>query len=318
MTTVITGATGMIGLHLFAAMRAAGKPVRVLSRTPPMPVLAGAEVSTLPTPDAPSGAFEAVLAGASEVVHCAALNSDDKGRAEKDFFAVNARLTGSLARAASRIAPGRFVYLSSTRAMSDASETIALDEKTPCRPTSVYGRSKLEGERALKAAYDAAGRREGAVVLRLPLVYGAGMRGQLGALLRLAATPTPLPLKTFGAPRTLASRRSVTQAIALLLAHDGPLEEIYLAGDREAVNAGQILSAFRKGLSRPQRLFDLPEILLRAAAALALQGDAAGVLGAGQIVLSDRLTGLGWTQEPNTMAALTELAALLNRSPGTG
>jgi UDP-glucose 4-epimerase len=307
----------MIGLHLFAAMRANGKPVRVLSRTPAMPVHAGTEVLTLPAPDAPPGAFEAVLAGASDVVHCAALNSNDKGGAEKDFFAVNARLTASLARAASRIAPGRFVYLSSTRAMIDASETITLDEQAPCHPTSVYGRSKLEGERLLKAAYDAAGRR-GAVVLRLPPVYGAGMRGQLGALLRLAATPAPLPLKAFGAPRTLASRRSVTQAIALLLAHDGPLEAIYLAGDREDVSAGQILSAFRKGLSRPQRLFDLPEVLLRAAAAVALQGDAARILGAGQIVRSDRLTGLGWTQEPNTMAALTELAARLSPSPGTG
>jgi UDP-glucose 4-epimerase len=283
-----------------------------------MPVLAGAEVLPLPAPDAPPGAFEAVLAGASEVVHCAALNSDDREGAEKDFFAVNAKLTASLARAAARIAPGRLVYLSSTRAMTDASETVTLDEKTPCRPTSVYGRSKLEGERALKAAYDAAGRRGGAVVLRLPPVYGAGMRGQLGALLRLAATPAPLPLKSFGAPRTLASRRSVTRAIALLLAHDGPLEEIYLAGDREAVSTGQILSAFRKGLSRPQRLFDLPEILLRAAAVLALQGDAARILGAGQIVRSDRLTDLGWTQEPNTVAALTELATRLNHSPGTG
>jgi UDP-glucose 4-epimerase len=305
----------MIGAHLFAALRATGKPVLALSRAPAEANLAS-EVRLLPSPDAPAAAFEAALAGASHVVHCAALNSDAGGAGEEDFFAANATLTAKLASAASRTAPGRFIFLSSTRAVVDGEETTVLDEETPCRPTSPYGRSKLEGERRLKAAYDTA-RRSGAVVLRLPPVYGPGMRGQLGALLRLADTPLPLPLKAYGSPRSLASCRSVVQAVMFLLDHEWPIETPCLVADGTSVNVGDILFAFRKGLSRPQRLFAVPERLLRVLAAVALQARTARLLAAGQILRPERLPECGWTPEPDTGAALADLAARVSRSPAT-
>ena len=314
MTVVVTGATGMIGAHLHAALTAAGTPVRILSRAPAAVSLAG-DVRALPTPDAPPAAFEAVLSGASHVVHCAARNSG-KG-SEDDFLLANAVLTGKLARAAARTVPGRFLFLSSTRAMADAWETAVLDEETACRTTQPYGRSKLEGERLLKAAYDEAGRSD-AVSLRLPPVYGAGMRGQLGALLRLADTPLPLPLRTYGAPRTLASCRSVVDAILLLLHHTGPVEETYLVGDRESVGLGDILSAFRLGLGRPNRLFSVPEGMLRLGAALTLQGRAARLLAGGQIVRSQRLATLGWKPEPDTGAELARIATTVSVLPTGG
>lgn len=314
MTILITGATGMIGAHLLDALHAAGMPVRILSRRPADPKLAH-EARLLPPPDAPQGAFEEAVAGATHVVHCAALNSDRKA-GESDFFAANATLTHNLARAAARAVPGRFVYLSSTRAMADAWETAELSEDSACRPTSAYGRSKLEGERLLKMAYAEAGRQDGAV-LRLPPVYGIGMRGQLGALLKLADTPLPLPLKGYGERRTLLSCDAAVRAIMLLLERKEPAGAPYLAGDLASVDTGDILSAFRAGLSRPQRLFAVQESLLRTAATLVLQGKAARLLAAGQTVHSNRLTALGWMPEPDTGAALAELAIRISRCPAT-
>lgn len=311
-TVVITGATGMIGSHLYARLTAMGRNPCVLSRVPASVRLPCA-VRALPAPDATGAAFEAALAGASHVVHCAALNSDRDGNGEDTFLQANAVLTAKLAKAAALTVPGRFVFLSSTRAMADAGETVRLTQDTPCRPTSPYGRSKLEAERLLREAYDAA-ERAGAVTLRLPPVYGEGMRGQLGALLRLADTPLPLPMKAYGAPRTLASCRSVVEAIVLLLDHGGALESTYLAGDRASVNAGDILRAFRHGLGRPERLFAAPGGLLRMAAAFARQGKAARLLGAGQTLEPARLAALGWTPEADTPAALAGLAARISRS----
>lgn len=313
MTIVVTGATGMIGRHLVAALRASGKRVRVLSRSAAEPDLAE-ETRSLPAPEAPAGLFEEALAGATGIVHCAALNSD-AGRTARDVFAANAVLTGKLGRAAARTVPGRFIFLSSTRAMIDGWETATLDEATACRPVSAYGRSKLEGERLLRAAYEAAGRSGDATALRLPPVYGVGMRGQLGALLRLADTPMPLPFRRYGAPGTLVSRSTAVRAALLLLDHAGPLQDIYLAGDRQSLDTGEILASFRQGLARAERLFHLPEAVLRFAAALALQGAAARLLAAGQIVRSDRLAALGWHREDDTHAALRALAAAARR-PG--
>jgi UDP-glucose 4-epimerase len=314
LTIVITGATGMIGSQLCASLLSAGRPVRILSRTSGGDAVV-AHSRPLPAPDAPAGAFEAALAGASHVVHCAALNSDAGGAGKDDFLAANATLTAKLAEAASRMVPGRFIFLSSTRAMVDALETATLDEEATCRPSSAYGLSKLEGERLLAAAYDRAGR-SGAVTLRLPPVYGEGMRGQLGALFRLADTPLPLPFKTYGAPRTLLSSRTLAQAITLLLDHGGPTEALYLVGDRDSVSVGDIICAFRTGLDRPARLFALPEPALRMAAALARQARTVRLLAAGQTVVPDRLAALGWAPEPDTAAALARLTARISRQRG--
>ncbi len=305
----------MIGAHLLDALHVAGMPVRILSRRPADAKLAH-EARPLPPPDAPQDAFEAVVAGTTHVVHCAALNSDRGKAGDSDFFAANATLTAKLGRAAARAVPGRFLFLSSTRAMADAWETAELGEDSACRPTSAYGRSKLEGERLLQAAYAQAGRQD-AVVLRLPPVYGIGVRGQLGALLKLADTPLPLPLKGYGERRTLLSCDAAVRAILLLLERSEPAEAPYLAGDLGSLNTGDILSAFRCGLSRPQRLFAIPESLLRTAATLALQGEAVRLLAAGQTVHSSRLTVLGWAPEPDTGAALAKLAARISRYPAT-
>lgn len=311
MTVIVTGASGMIGSGLVEALRGSGRNVRVLSRSAARPGLAE-ETAALPTPDSPPGMFEKALAGASDVVHCAALNSDARA-SDRNIFAANAVLTEKLGHAAARTVPGCFIFLSTTRAMVDGTETTTLEETTACQPTSSYGRSKLEGERLLHAAYEATGRAGDATALRLPPVYGPGMRGQLGALFRLADTPAPLPLKGYGAPRTLVSRRSVVQAVALLLDHAGPLQKTYLAGDSQSLSTGEIVAAFRQGLSRAERLFHLPEAVLQLGASLVLQGKAERLLAAGQVIYSDRLGDLGWSCESDTHAALSALATETQR-----
>lgn len=314
MTIIITGASGMIGRHIAGALQERGTSLRILSHSASSATSRPAgEVCTLPDPDAPLSAFEAAIDGASDIIHCAALNSSRGKGSPQAFLAANATLTEKLAHAAARSTPGRFVFLSSTRAMADGSDNAVLSEGTPCHPTLPYGRSKLEAERLATAAYAKAGR-TGVVSLRLPPVYGAGMRGQLGALLKLADTPLPLPLKNFGAPRTLASCDSVVQAVLLMLDHRGPLDPLYMVGDSTPVSVGDILSGFRAGLSRPQRLFSLPEGFIATAASLALQGRTARLLAAGQVVHSQRLAALGWRPQADTPAALAQLAATLRTS----
>src|SRR2546425_902359 len=79
-----------------------------------------------------------------------------------------------------------FIFLSSIRAQCGPSAEQVLTEDMPPQPTDAYGRSKLAAEQGLKELdLDWA-------ALRLVLVYGTGVKGNMAQLLRFARMPYPL------------------------------------------------------------------------------------------------------------------------------
>lgn len=254
--------------------------------------------------------FREAVRGLAAIVHCAAQNNDGPSDAQ-GLESSNAVLTERLATAAAEEGVLRFVYLSSIRAVADPGIDIAIGDDTVPAPTHPYGRSKRNGELAVLAAA-----RPGflPLVLRLPPVYGAGMRGNLGLLLRLARTPAPLPLAGLSGRRSLISAEAAARAVATLLTIPGPARSTYLAADVAPVAVPEIVAAFRQGLGRRAGLFSVPETLLKAGAALARRGDAWDGLAASQTCDPASLIAEGWAPDPDSLAGLERLAAQSGRA----
>ncbi len=101
---LLTGGTGVFGRHLLPRLKAAGYPVRVLSRQP-RPATAPAEVEWV-TGDLDTGAgLEAAVAGAPIIVHAAS----SPARCTR---AVDVDGTGKLLAAAQAAGGARFVFVS--------------------------------------------------------------------------------------------------------------------------------------------------------------------------------------------------------------
>jgi UDP-glucose 4-epimerase len=303
----VTGASGFLGRHIAAALADAGYGVRRLSRRP-----ASSDNIALPSPNAPEDAFREAVRGAPLVVHCAAMNND--ARAEPALLeASNVVLPAKLARAAAAEGVRRFVFLSSTRAVAGAADSVVIDEMTEPRPRCAYGRSKRAAEVAVLAT---AGLTDGftPIVLRLPPVYGRGMRGNLALLMRIARSGWPLPIAGIKGKRSLVSTNSVASAVKVLLDAEQLAGDIYVAADDRPASPADIVRAFRRGFGLEPKLYSVPDFILGLTAKSLGKGEMWQNLTGSQLCDSTALIAEGWTPAPDSFAALQALAAEIKAS----
>ncbi len=155
MRTLVFGGTGIVGRATVAAARQRGWPALGLAR-------GQADVTDRARVEHAIELFRPRL-----VVNCAALTQVDACESERErAFAVNGAAAGLVAAAAAARA-ARVIQIS-TDYVFDGEGRAPYPEEHPTAPRSVYGASKLEGERRVFAAA------QGALVVRTSWVFGAG------------------------------------------------------------------------------------------------------------------------------------------------
>lgn len=296
----LTGATGFIGQHLLHELPKRGYRLRVLLRRPTaVPLeLASAVVGDLARPQN----MTAALADVDAVIHSAGIAQTMSGIPEDDYRTFNTEATIALARAARRAGVRRFVFLSSIRAQSGPSADHVLTEDATAQPTDAYGRSKLAAEQGLaELALDW-------VALRLVLVYGAGVTGNMAELVRLARTPYPLPLGALRNRRSLLSLDNLVAAIDTVLSRPGQLRRPLIVSDPEALTLPEIVAAVRRGLGRRPGLIPVPAAVLRTALYAAGRGEIYERLSGSLVADPAGLRELGWSPPVKTPEGLAALA----------
>ena len=189
------------------------------------------------------------LAEVDAVIHTAGLASAMSGVPEDDYRLFNTEATVGFAKAAQRARVKRFVFLSSIRAQSGPTCEGTLTEEREPRPTDAYGRSKLAAEQGL-AATDLDW-----VALRLALVYGPGVEGNMAKLIKLARSRYPLPLAGLKSEHSLLGLDNLVEAVDRVLAADAPLRRPLIVADPKPLTIGAMIAAMRRGLGRRPALF---------------------------------------------------------------
>ncbi len=296
----LTGATGFIGQCLLRELPKRGYRLRVLLRRPSMVAMesASAVVGDLARPQN----MAAALADVDAVIHSAGLAHAMSGLPEDDYRVLNTEATVGLARAAQRAGAKRFVFLSSIRAQSGPAADHVLTEDLAPQPTDAYGRSKLAAEQALaELGLDW-------VALRLVLVYGPGVKGNMAELLRLARSPYPLPLGALKARRSLLSLDNLVAAVDTVLAAPAPLRRPLIVADPEPLTIPDMITAMRRGLERRAGLFPVPARLLEAALRAAGRSEIYKRLAGSLVADPAALARLNWVPPVSTRDGLAALA----------
>jgi nucleoside-diphosphate-sugar epimerase len=252
---LVTGANGFVGSHLADHLLMRGCRVRALvRRTSDLRFLPlGVEVVFGDVTDPPT--LPAAVAGIRAAYHVAGLVASFRTPA---YFEVNEAGTRSLLGACRKGAPDltRFVLVSSLAAAGPSRAGLALKETDTPAPVSVYGASKLAGERVARDAGDLP-----VTIVRPPVVYGPRDSDMLTFFQLVANRLAPaFPRQKF---YSICHVRDLVRGIAMAGESPASIGRTYhLASDRVTSLDG-LLRTIADALGVKPRRVPLPEPLLR-------------------------------------------------------
>jgi nucleoside-diphosphate-sugar epimerase len=300
LTIAVTGATGFVGGALATELAARQFTVQQVPRS----------------------SFE--VAGSKCVIHCAALTHimHDKGFGSiNGYRQVNVEGTLQLARKAAATGVKRFVFLSSVKVNGErtdglqpilrVSDGVAATQECglPCfaqndwsgftaddppAPEDAYGLSKWEAEQGL---WKVASQTEmEVVVVRAPLVYGLGVKGNFARLLDLVRSGAPLPLAAVNNWRSFIGLDNLVDLLIRCVDHPKAVGQTLLVSDGQDLSTPVLLRMIANAMGRPLRLFPVPVPLLRLVArALGRLNEIDRLVGSLQIDSRATRELLGWS-----------------------
>ncbi|HSH12693.1 MAG TPA: NAD-dependent epimerase/dehydratase family protein, partial [Desulfurivibrionaceae bacterium] len=231
------------------------------------------------------------------------------------YLATNTEATRRLAEGAARAGVSRFVLVSTIKVSGEVSPVPGVapaggptwPEDLPPTPEGPYAISKARAEDELRAVCRSSGMEF--VIVRPPLVYGPGVKGNFLNLMRLIGRGIPLPLASLDNRRSLVAVSNLADFIACCLVQHEAVNQVFQVADREPLSTPGLIRAIGAAQGRSPRLFPFPSLLLKAGA-IALGRRAVWERLAGSLTIdtTKAQTLLNW-QPP--VAPADELAATL-------
>ena len=130
------------------------------------------------------------FSGYDSVFHVAGIAHSDNGKISKEkeklYYAVNTDLTVETARKAKADGVKQFIFMSSAIVYGNSAPIAKkkyISKDTPVRPANCYGDSKVQAEKGLRKLED---KNFKVVILRPPMIYGKGSKGNYPLMSKMA------------------------------------------------------------------------------------------------------------------------------------
>lgn len=260
---LVTGGSGFIGRHLVNAFLNLGADVTVLSRH--ASDIDGQGYKMVTGNLAHPATLEGICQGMDIVFHLGghahAVDQFD-GKSDEVNWQVTVEGTRTLVDQSLKEGVSRFVFFSSVKAIGENTK-VCLDETSECQPTTSYGISRYEAE---KLVLEADRRGLPSTILRLPMVYGPGCKGNLPRMIQAVARGRFPPLPETGNRRSMVDVRDVVQAVLLAAMNPAAAGEVYIVTDGQTYSTRQIYEWICEALQVSVPRWTIPLPVLRIAA----------------------------------------------------
>jgi nucleoside-diphosphate-sugar epimerase len=263
---VVTGASGFVGRALCEELVTRGYQVRAVVRDSSDAIIHGCEMVRIPVISEETNWTHA-LSGVATVIHLAARVHVMQEKAINpldEFRRVNVVGTEHLARSAAANGVKRLIFVSSIKVNGEITyDDQKFSETNEPSPQDPYGMSKFEAEQALRIIAEETGLE--VVIVRPPLIYGTGVKGNFTQMLKVIAKRIPLPLASVHNRRSLIYIKNLVDALIACTTHPAAAGQTYLISDGEDISTPDLLRRLGGAMGCPPRLFPCPLRLLKLA-----------------------------------------------------
>lgn len=200
---------------------------------------------------------------ATAIINLVGKAHDHSGTATKeDFYYANLELTKDVFNAFVESNANILIHISSIAAVEEFESLKPLTEENNCHPVSFYGESKRAGEKWL-LEQDLPENKK-LIILRPPMVHGAGDKGNLGILYKFISKGLPNPFANFDNSRSFISINNFTFYIDQILNNFPDLNNgIYHVADNESVSTKEIIDIIEKVTNKKSLKISLPNSVVK-------------------------------------------------------
>lgn len=266
MKVLVTGASGFIGRCVCQKLASRGYEVVRVDRSP-----RGEGDMTVGDIGPATNWQTALTTSPDTIVHLAArvhVMRETPADALPAFRRTNVDGTLNLARQAVAAGVRRFVFLSSIKVNGEHSlpgRPFSADDEPD--PRDAYAISKYEAEQCLLELAQETGLE--VVIIRPPLVYGPGVKGNFAAMVNCVRRGFPLPLGAVRNSRSLVALENLADFIVLCAdskKSGAAANQVFLVSDDICVSTPELLKRIARAYGRRVILIPVPLGMLRFAA----------------------------------------------------
>ncbi len=200
---------------------------------------------------------------AGVVVNLIGKAHDHKGvLKEEDYHYANVELTKQIFDVFKISKAKLFIHISSLAALEEIESETSLTETDKCNPISFYGKSKRSAEEWLLQQDLLSDKK--LIIIRPPMVHGAGDKGNLGLLYKLISKGIPYPLASFNNQRSFISIDNFCFFIEQIIEKQDTMESgVYHISDDEVVSTKEIIEIIKTVTNSNVPNVMLPKLIVK-------------------------------------------------------
>lgn len=256
MKIVITGSSGFVGSNIFYDLHKKKKYFFYRVSRNDIDII-------LNNQDEKIKNLKEKIFGASTIIHCAGLaHKPKKIFNNQQINKVNVDLAVSLFKLASDLKIKKFIFISTSKVMGESNDPLnPFNENDTTNPSDVYSSSKLKAEEKLYNLSKI--NNVELTIIRPPLIYGPGVKGNFLKLIKLINNNKFLPIDNEQCRRSYLSTLNLSNAIDTIINYNlDPVNTFFISDDND-ISLKDLSKNIAKCLNVRLRYIKIPDFFLK-------------------------------------------------------